>query len=127
MSDLLRYVVEFGAIAAIMAVCVATGFGIYRSYELIRAERVVTSSDNPKLASLLARLAAERADSEDTMDELEKELMFVQSTIQRRELIGALTQPTDRGRRAYIAKLSGSIKATEPPKQMASGGGSSFF
>jgi len=118
----LQYTVELLGFLSLLAVSVGIGFALVKSFLLIRGERTLAvqlthQSNSVRVAQLLTALVSESADSALVLSEIEQELRNVPTKVQRmqrREIFEALSQPNERGRRAYASKLLSNTKPTKP-------------
>jgi len=120
----LQYTVELLGLLSLLAVSVGIGFALVKSALLIRGERTLAvqlkrQSNSVRVSQLLAALASESADSALVLSEIEQELRKAPTAVerwQRHQIIEALSQPNERGRRAYASKL---LSNTQPEKPEA--------
>lgn len=110
-NSLMGFFLQLLGLVSTFAVCAAIGFSVFRSIRLVMGERELQRrlSAQVRLDQLTKTL--EGLSSNDpagylkAMVMLQKQLALMRNDGRRRELWDALQQATDRGRRAYAAKL----------------------
>jgi hypothetical protein len=121
-SGALVFGAEFFGILSVLALCIGIGFSVAKSVRLLRGERrlqrrIANQMRIDQLTRLIEQMSHDPQAYAKVVSILENQLALMEADPQRVEMLNALRQATERGRRAYAEKL---LREAVSGKEMAS-------